>query len=178
MVGLTEIPKGDLEICLLLLLVISLRAGLLLSGWLGNQSMISSDSFLIFLTWLWTGTPISLFLLLLISLFSISFFWLLTDAHKVFDQKPKILWLCFSSVVACGCVYIYRRRGGKSDREREFNFGTQVREERIEKFGGKHPPGISFRRLIWTGFEDFLYFIFIMTGTVLLMVAEIRLPKY
>lgn len=83
--GWPEIPNGDREICR----VISRRT-CLICGLPGDQSTISSDSCLIFLTWLWIGTP---FCANLSSLFIFMFSMLSVTQKKKASIEKKFLFL-------------------------------------------------------------------------------------
>lgn len=79
-IGRPEIPSGDRDIWRF----ISRKAavGGLISGCPGRQSIIVSDSSLIFFTWLWIGNGVSIF----ISLFSLCFQF---PISKNKNKKPK-----------------------------------------------------------------------------------------
>lgn len=93
-IGWPEIPNGDREICRL----ISRRTDLI-SGLPGDQSTIFSDSCLIFITWLWTGTP---FCANLSSLFIFMFSVLSITQWKKRFQLPK-----FPSYPSSNSVSLY-----------------------------------------------------------------------
>lgn len=83
--GWPEIPNGDREICRLIS-----RRTCLICGLPGDQSTISSDSCLIFLTWLWIGTP---FCANLSSLFIFMFSMLSVTQKKKASIEKKFLFL-------------------------------------------------------------------------------------